>query len=419
MNQILQTLRGDKAIWAFIGALMIASFLPIYSASTNLVYIHQKGTIIGHLMNHFLFILIGFFIIYFVHKMPYHYFRGLTKYGIYVVIVLLVFTLKTGTVKEGAFAARSLTIPFVNISFQTSTLAFIIVMIFTARFLSNYAEKKYSFRDSFIDFWIPVFLVVGAILPANFSTAAFVFSMICMLLFVGMYPLKHLFSTIGIGLVGAMLFYVAGKNFGPESIQNKLTTWENRIKNYGNNDENKPEEYQIERSKMAIATGGTFGLGAGKSIQKNFIPESTNDFIYAVIVEEYGLLIGGIGILFIYLMLFIRFWLVARKTTSIFGRYLVIGLGFSLFFQAIINMGVAVELFPTTGQTLPLISSGGTSIWMTCAALGIILSVSKKEDEIKADLLEKQQREEALQRIIDREIAVDSQAINQQLTTNN
>ncbi len=408
MKQIFQTLRGDKGIWGFIGLLMIASFLPIYSASTNLVYIQQKGTIIGHLMNHFLFILIGFFIIYFVHKMPYHYFRGLTKYGIYVVIILLLFTLKTGVVKEGAFAARSLNIPFVNIKFQTATLAFIVVMIFTARYLSNFVNKKQSFRDSFIDFWLPIYAVVGAIFPANFSTAVFIFSMICMLLFIGMYPLKHLFLAIGIGILGAMMFYVAGKNFGPQSVQNKITTWENRIKNYGNDDENKPEQYQIERSKIAIATGGTFGLGVGKSIQKNFIPESTNDFIYAVIVEEYGLILGGLGILFIYFVLFFRFWLVARNTTSIFGRYLVIGLGFSLFFQAIINMGVAVELFPTTGQTLPLISSGGTSIWMTCAALGIILSVSKKEDEIKADLLEKQQREEALQRIIDREVELDN-----------
>jgi cell division protein FtsW len=168
------------------------------------------------------------------------------------------------------------------------------------------------------------------------------------------------------------------------------------------------DDYQIENAKIAIASGKIYGLGPGKSVQKHFLPQSSSDFIFAIIVEEYGL-IGAVGILFLYLLLFVRFIIDAQKATTLFGKLLIIGLGFPIIFQAFINMGVAVELLPVTGQPLPLISSGGTSLWMTCIAIGIILSVTKKEEEIALDLDEKRKRDEALQQIIDAQFALNEE----------
>ena len=186
-------------------------------------------------------------------------------------------------------------------------------------------------------------------------------------------------------------------------MPNRVKTWENRIERFFDDTPNPDDNYQIEKAKIAIASGGIKGLGPGKSVQKNFLPQSSSDFIFAIIVEEYGL-IGAVGIIFLYMLLFVRFIINAHKATTLFGKLLIIGLGFPIIFQALINMMVAVELLPVTGQTLPLISAGGTSIWMTCAAIGIILSVTKKDEEIALDLEDKLKREDALQRIVDREI---------------
>ena len=206
---------------------------------------------------------------------------------------------------------------------------------------------------------------------------------------------------VGAGVVGLTFFILVAKAF-PDAFPNRVDTWVSRIENFTSD---KPDEdnYQIEKAKIAIATGGIRGLGPGKSVQKNFLPQSSSDFIYAIIVEENGL-IGAIVVMFLYIMLFIRFLIASHKANTLFGKLLVVGLGFPIVFQALINMAVAVELLPVTGQTLPLISSGGSSIWMTCVSLGIILSVTKKDEEIAQENLEKAQREEALQRLIEREM---------------
>ncbi len=230
------------------------------------------------------------------------------------------------------------------------------------------------------------------------------FAMVCMLLFIGQYPLKYLGIIIASGIALLMLVFLLSKAFPGHKLFNRVATWEKRIENFTTD---KPDEdkYQIENAKIAIAVGKINGVGPGKSIQKNFLPQSSSDFIFAIIVEEYGL-IGGFTLVFFYMLLFFRFLIRANKTNNLFGKLLIIGLGFPIIIQALINMGVAVELLPVTGQPLPLISSGGTSIWMTCLSLGIILSVTKKEDEIAADLKDLQDREAALQRIIDREVSV-------------
>ncbi|WP_430410012.1 FtsW/RodA/SpoVE family cell cycle protein [Kordia sp.] len=389
MNAIFKNIKGDKALWAVVALLALFSFLPVYSASSNLAYLYGDGNTLKFLIKHASHLFLGFAIIYGVHKMPYHYFKGLSIIMIPIVFVFLVYTLAQGNTIGGANASRWMRIPFVGIRFQTSTLASVVLMIYVARYLSRIKEKVVTFKETILPLWIPVFLVVGLILPANFSTAGIIFSMVLMLCFLGGYPWKYLLGVVGTGIAGLLLFILVGRAI-PGPIQVKIQTWENRVSNYWNGDKsNKEANYQIERAKIAIASGGVVGVGAGKSVMKNLLPQSSSDFIYAIIVEEYGL-IGALSLLFLYLLLLFRIVIVAHKADTIFGKLLAIGVGLPIVFQALINMAVAVELFPVTGQTLPLISSGGTSIWMTCLAIGIVLSVSKKREEI----LEQKEKEE-------------------------
>lgn len=402
MTDIVTKLRGDKGIWAIVFLLAIISFLPVYSASTNLVYVIGKGSTLGYLIKHLGHLFLGFTIIYFVHKVPYHYFRALSIFGIPIVIVLLLYTLYQGTTIDGANASRWIRIPFVGIGFQTSTFAFTVLMVYVARYLAKIDGKEINFKESFLELWLPVFGILILILPANFSTTALIFAMVCMLVYMGHYPLKYLGGIIAMGIVFLTFFILVAKTF-PDAMPNRVKTWENRIERFFDDTPNPDDNYQIEKAKIAIASGGMIGLGPGKSVQKNFLPQSSSDFIFAIIVEEYGMS-GAFIIIFLYMLLFIRFIINAHKATTLFGKLLIIGLGFPIIFQALINMMVAVELLPVTGQTLPLISAGGTSIWMTCAAIGIILSVTKKDEEVALDLEDKLKREEALQRIVDREI---------------
>ena len=377
MRKIFQYIQGDKAIWAVVALLALFSFLPVYSASSNLAYLYGDGSTLPFLLKHFAHLILGFAILYGVHKIPYNYFRGLSIIALPVVIVLLLITMTEGTTIEGSNASRWIRLPFVGVTFQTSTLAAVVLMTYVARYLSKINDKTITFKETLLPLWVPVFVVLALILPANFSTTAILFAMIIILVFVGGYPLKYLGVVLGISLVCLTLFVLTAKAF-PGVFPNRVDTWMSRIENFTDNEDTEAD-YQIEKAKIAIATGGIAGLGPGKSIQKNFLPQSSSDFIYAIIVEEFGML-GAFFLLFLYLLLLFRLVVVAHKSTSIFGKLLVIGVGLPIVFQALINMAVAVELFPVTGQTLPLISSGGTSIWMTCLALGMILSVSAKRE---------------------------------------
>jgi cell division protein FtsW len=274
-----------------------------------------------------------------------------------------------------------------------------------ARYLSKTRAEAIDFVESLKELWLPVFITLIFILPSNFSTTALIFSMILMLVFIGKYPMKYIAIIVGTGILFLAFFVLVSKAFPDAKFFNRVKTWESRIENFSTD---KPDEddYQIEKAKIAIASGQIYGLGPGKSVQKNFLPQSSSDFIYAIIVEEYGLL-GGLVVLGLYLLLLFRFVIASHKANTLFGKLVVIGLGFPMIFQAMINMAVAVELLPVTGQTLPLISSGGTSIWMTCIALGIIIGVTKKEEEIEQEQKEAAKREEALQKLIDRELEED------------
>ena len=377
MKSIFKNIQGDSVIWAIIGVLAIFSFLPVYSASSNLAYLYGDGNTFKFLAKHFAHLVLGFGILYGVHKIPYHYFRGLSMIALPIVVVLLLITMAQGTTIGGANASRWIRVPLVGVTFQTSTLAAVVLMTYVARYLSTIESKLVSFKETLLPLWLPVFLIIVLILPANFSTAAIIFAMVVLLVFIGGYPFRYLAIILTTGLLLLSLFVLSAKAF-PDVFPNRVDTWISRVASFVDKTD-KDADYQIIKAKTAIASGGITGLGPGKSVQKNFLPQSSSDFIYAIIVEEFGLL-GALVVMVVYLLLLFRLVVVAHKSSSMFAKLLVIGVGLPVVFQALVNMAVAVELFPVTGQTLPLISSGGTSIWMTCLALGIVLSVSAKRE---------------------------------------
>ncbi len=382
MKNIFQHIKGDKTIWAVVSLLALFSFLPVYSSSSSLAYLYGDGNTLKFLLKHFAHLVLGFVILFGVHKVPYHYFKGLSVIALPIVLILLVVTMTQGTTIEGANASRWIRIPFVGFTFQSSTLASVVLFTYVARYLARIKDKTVTFKETLLPLWLPVFIVLALILPANFSTAAIIFSMISILVFIGGYPIKYLLIILFAGALFLTLFVVSAKAF-PSLFPNRVDTWMSRIDNFTDGEETEAD-YQIDKAKAAIASGGITGLGPGKSIQKNFLPQSSSDFIYAIIVEEFGL-VGSLSLMSLYMLLLFRFVIVAHKAETIFGKLLVIGVGLPIVFVALVNMAVAVEIFPVTGQTLPLISSGGSSIWMTCMAIGMVLSVSAKRAVVKTE----------------------------------
>lgn len=381
MKNIFQYLQGDRGIWGVIMVLSVFSFLPVYSASSNLAYLYGDGRTLPYLLKHLAHLILGFGILYGIHRIPYHYFRGLSLLGLPLVIMLLIFTIAEGTTIGGANASRWLRLPFIGITFQTSIFAGVILMAYVAFYLAKNKDTMKPFKKTLLPLWLPVFIVLALILPANFSTAAIFFAMTVMLVFIGGYPIKYLGIILGAGLLFLSLFVLSAKAF-PGIFPNRVDTWISRIENFKDKSDTEAG-YQVEKAKIAIASGGITGVGPGKSKQKNFLPQSSSDFIYAIIVEEFGLLVG-LFIILLYVFLLFRIVVIANKATTVYGKLLPIGVGFPIVFMAMINMAVAVELFPVTGQNLPLLSSGGTSVWMTCMALGMVLSVSvKREVEVE------------------------------------
>ena len=381
MKLFFDKIKGDKIIWSIVLLLAIFSFLPVYSASSNF----GNGFILSNLIKHVAIVLIGIVIMYSIHLIPYKYFKGLSLIFLPFIIAILLFTSLQGNLIDGANASRWIKLPIIGLSFQPSSMATVILMVYISFYLSKNFNKNINFSKTIFPLWIPIILVVFLILPSNFSTAAMIFLMIITLIFIGGYPFKYLLGIGFSGIILFSLFFLTVKNY-PDLMPNRIDTWVSRIENFTSS-ENSENNYQILRAKSAIATGMVFGVGAGKSSMKNILPQSTSDFIYAIITEEYGT-IGAISILLLYLLLLFRIIIVSYKSDTIFGQLLALGAGLPIIFQAFINMGVAVQLFPVTGQPLPLISTGGTSIWMTFLALGIVLSVStnrKPKSELSSD----------------------------------
>lgn len=399
MKRFFSHFEGDRTIWALVVLLMLFSFMPVFSASTNLVHVvGTGGSTLGLLVKHFSHILIGLCIIYATHKIPTKKIQLFAPVAWFPVTILLLFTLLQRVMIGGANASRWIKIPVVNISFQPSSIGWTAILCYLAWYLWWSEDKQHTFKQTLWFVWFPVGAIVSFVLPANLSTAAIIFAMCCMVLFVGKYPIKYLTKVGLLLLVFGTTMFFAVKAF-PEIMPSRFNTWVARIDRFGSDQED-VDRWQIDNAKIAIAQGEMFGVGPGKSVQKNLLPQSSSDFIFAIIVEEFGF-IGGFTVLIVYMILLFRFLKVTARAQNSFQKYLVFGLGFSIVFQAMINMGVAVELFPTTGQPLPLISSGGTSIWMTCFSIGIILGVSRTEKQQREQEKENAIRKEEFRKILE------------------
>ncbi len=376
MSKILRNIRGDKVIWAVVILLSIFSLLTVYSSTGTLAYKYQSGNTEYYMMKHFIILLFGFLIMYLTHLIKFTYFSRIFQIALYIAVPLLILTLFIGL--DLNEAKRVLPLPF-NLTFQTSDLAKLTLILYLARLLSKKQENIKDFKSAFMPLMIPVLIVCGLILPANFSTAAMLFVTSLVLMFIGRVNLVYIFSLVGIGIVSfILLLLIASAN--PELLP-RQNTWKTRVVSFFQDEKNvdSDKNYQVEQAKIAIAEGGLIGKFPGNSTQRNFLPHPYSDFIFAIFIEECGLA-GGAFLVLLYLILFYRVVRIVSRIPRNFGAFMAIGLGFSLVFQAMINMAVAVNLIPVTGQPLPLISMGGTSIWFTSISLGVILSISKEID---------------------------------------
>ncbi len=367
-------LKGDKVIWTIVFLLSLLSILVVYSSVVTLAHKYKQGNTEAYLIKHAITIIGGILIMYFVHKLRYTLFSKISQIGLIFTIPLLLFTLLKGV--SAGEASRWIEIPGLGLTFQSSDVAKIILLIYVARTLTVKQAQLGDFKSLIKYLLLPIGIVCLLILPANFSTAALLFFNCLFLMFIGQIKLKfisYIFSAcIGFALILGLVIYQF-----PDAIP-RGQTWKARIENFSKGDSK--SNYQSEQAKIAIANGGVIGRGPGNSTQRAFLPQASSDFIYAIIIEEYGLF-TGFGMLFLYMILLFRGIRILRDSEKTFGGLMAIGLSFSLVFQALINMAVAVNLFPVTGQPLPLVSMGGTSIWFTCIAIGIILSVSKATEQ--------------------------------------
>jgi cell division protein FtsW len=378
--KLFNYLKGDKVIWAIMFLLSLISILVVYSAIVTLAHKFKQGNTEFYLIKHVGLIIAGFCLTYLFHKIKYTVFSKIAQIGFLLSIPLLIYTLLRGV--SAGEASRWIEIPGIKLTFQSSDVAKLMLLMYVARILTLKQDLLTEFKAVLKYLLLPIGLVCALILPANFSTAALLFLNCMFLMFIGRIKLKFMLLIIAACMLFALLLGVVVYQF-PNAIP-RGTTWKARIENFSKGDSK--SNYQSEQAKIAIATGGVIGKGPGNSTQRAFLPQASSDFIYAIIIEEYGLMIGFF-MLFLYMIFLFRGIKIMRDTDKTFGGYLASGLAFSLVFQALINMAVAVNLFPVTGQPLPLVSWGGTSIWSTCIAIGIILSVSRSgEDKTEENL---------------------------------
>jgi cell division protein FtsW len=379
MKQLLNKTRGDQVIWGVVIVLSFISLMAVYSSTGSLAYRMDKNASY-YLIKQLLVLGLGLLIIYWVHKINYTKFAKLALLLYMLSVPLLIYTLFFGTkLNEGS---RWIRLPVINLTFQTSDLAKLALFMLLARMLSMKQSVIKDLRKGFVPVLVPVAVTCLLIAPANLSTALMLGFTCSILFFIGRIRVRHLALLAVGGLVGAVLLFFVSKvtGFG------RAATWEQRVEDFvgGKKKDGKKGDavYQVQQAKIAIANGGITGLGPGNSKQRNFLPHPYSDFIYSIIIEEYGL-IGGAVIVFLYLLFLWRSILIFRRCPYAFGAFLAVGLSITLVFQAMLNMAVNVHLVPVTGLTLPMISMGGSSIWFTSIAIGIVLSVSKYVDEME------------------------------------
>jgi cell division protein FtsW len=384
--------KGDKVIWAIVVILTLASLLVVYSSTGSLAYKYSKSTE-SYLFKQFAFIVLGVMLIYFAHRVNYTIYARVAKILFLISIPLMIYTLLFGSRLNSA--NRWITLPVINMTMQTSDLAKLALFMYLSLQLSRKQDVIKDFKKGFLPIIIPVGIICLLISPANLSTALLVGATSLLLMFIGRINTKHILATIGIGLVPIILLVsVAVKYYDKVEQKQKelpaifsggrIPTWISRIQTFIYTDKNTDSEklYQTNQAKIAVANGGWIGKGPGNSTQRNFLPHSYSDFIYAIIIEEYGFL-GASFMMFIYLLFLYRCIRLYRKCPFAFGAFLALALSFTLVIQAIANMGVAVNAFPNTGVTLPLVSMGGSSFLFTCLSIGIVLSVARNVEQLE------------------------------------
>ena len=392
-RNLLSKTKGDKVIWALVVLLTLVSLLAVYSATGSLAYKNYKGNTEIYLFKQIAFIVAGILVIYFAHLVNYTFYSKAAKIIFLLSIPLLFYTLFFGVrMNEGS---RWIRLPFINMTMQTSDLAKLCLFIYLARLLSKKQDVIKDFKKGFLPIIIPVLITCALIAPANLSTALLLGASCLMLLFIGRVQTKHILLTIGIAAIPILFLVMAAvirhKENGDESITvnktsaglfGRVDTWIGRMETfiYGGKEVDNDDTYQVNQAKIAIAKGGVFGVGPGNSTTRDYLPQAYNDFIYAIIIEEYGM-VGGVFIVFIYLVFLYRCIRIFKRCPFAFGAFLALGLSFTLAIQALANMAVTVNLFPVTGVTLPLVSMGGTSFIFTCLAIGIILSVARNVEQ--------------------------------------
>jgi cell division protein FtsW len=369
---LTKTFKGDRAIWGLVALFMIYSLLAVYSSSVGVAFMKYGGNTTYFLRSQFFMLALSLIIIVVVHYLPYRIYFSLAGVFLIVAAGLLVLTFIFGSrVNE---ATRWLVIPGTGFRLQTSDVAKVALVIYLARSLAKYQNELTDFMLVSKYFMIPVAVICGLIMPENLSTAMMIFGISMIILFIGRVPLKFLLAYIGIAVVAIILFAMV---LTVVMKSNRVEVWKNRIENYFSGKEDPDGDYQANQAKIAISTGGLFGKAPGKSTQRNMLPQSNSDFIFAIIIEEYGLIFGAIPLILAYMILLFRGITIAKKCETAFPAYLVMGLIVMIVVQAILNMLVAVGLFPVTGQTLPMVSWGRTSVLMMSFAIGAVLSVSR------------------------------------------
>lgn len=371
MGAFLRTLQGDKVIWMIVALLSVFSILAVYSATGTLAYKHDYAT--NYVMRHITLLMGGLILMYLAHYLHYLRYSQWAPIMIAIAVPLLLYTIIFGL--EINDARRWIEIPVIKMTFQASDFAKLALIMYVARTISTKQDYIKDFQSAFLPIIIPIVLICGLIAPADLSSALLLFLTCVLLMFMGRVDIKYILLLLVAGVAMFGFLVVLSDSF-PDYF--RVDVWANRLDSFLTN---KDGEFQVQQGKMAIADGGFLGVGPGNSFQRNYLPSAYADFIYAIIVEEYGLL-GGFTILALYITLFVRCVRLVTISSKAFGAMLALGLSLLLVLQALVNMAVVVHLVPVTGLTLPMISMGGTSMVFTCISIGMILSVSRYVQKI-------------------------------------
>jgi cell division protein FtsW len=385
-DSLVRKTKGDRVIWAIVLVLTMVSLLVVYSSTSSLAFKAHKGNGV-YLFKQFMFIAIGLIIIYFSHRINYTVYSRIALWLFIISVPLLLFTKFFGVTTNDA--SRWIRLPIINLTFQTSDLAKLAIFMYVARQLAKKQDVIKDFKKGFIPIILPVLIISFLIAMENFSTGALLFSCCLLMCFIGRVRLRHIALVLSFGLIPMLIIVMAATKYYDKDKEEmkdlpsylsvgRIPTWISRVQHfiYPSQTGNRDSDHQSNQAKIAVAEGKLIGVGPGNSVQKNFLPDSFSDFIYAIVIEEYGLLGGGF-LVFLYLMFLFRCIRIFKRCPYAFGAFLALGLSFTLVIQALVNMAVAVNLFPVTGVTLPLVSMGGTSFFFTCFSIGIILSVAR------------------------------------------